>query len=152
MRVVLISQVPQAVQGLAPFLSAAGHEPVALLCSREHAGLEAILADMRAQIEQVGENIKAALEAAGATLADIVKTTTYVTDMDEYFKHQDMRMRYFADPLPTSTFPVPHVNAGSVTVSRTALTSSGYDGSRVGFRGTEDLAEASPPASGSNRS
>ena len=51
---------------------------------------------MRAQIEQVGENIKAALEAAGATLADIVKTTTYVTDMDEYFKHQDMRMRYFA--------------------------------------------------------
>jgi enamine deaminase RidA (YjgF/YER057c/UK114 family) len=59
--------------------------------------------DMRAQIEQVGENIKAALEAAGATLADIVKTTTYVTDMDEYFKHQDMRMRYFAQALPTST-------------------------------------------------
>ena len=59
--------------------------------------------DMRAQIEQVGENIKAALEAAGATLADIVKTTTYVTDMDEYFKHQDMRMRYLGDALPTST-------------------------------------------------
>ena len=59
--------------------------------------------DMRAQIEQVGENIKAALEAAGATLADIVKTTTYVTDMDEYFKHQDVRMRYFAQALPTST-------------------------------------------------
>jgi enamine deaminase RidA (YjgF/YER057c/UK114 family) len=59
--------------------------------------------DMRAQIEQVGENIKAALDAAGATLADVVKTTTYVTDMDEYFKHQDMRMRYFADALPTST-------------------------------------------------
>jgi 2-iminobutanoate/2-iminopropanoate deaminase len=59
--------------------------------------------DMRAQIVQVGENIKAALEAAGATLADIVKTTTYVTDMDEFFKHQDVRMRYFADALPTST-------------------------------------------------
>jgi enamine deaminase RidA (YjgF/YER057c/UK114 family) len=59
--------------------------------------------DMRAQIEQVGENIKAALEAAGATLADIVKTTTYVTDMEAYFKHQDMRMRFFADALPTST-------------------------------------------------
>ncbi|MEA3024912.1 MAG: 2-iminobutanoate/2-iminopropanoate deaminase, partial [Alphaproteobacteria bacterium] len=44
-----------------------------------------------------------ALEAAGATLADIVKTTTYVTDMDEYFRHQDMRMRYFEDALPTST-------------------------------------------------
>ena len=59
--------------------------------------------DMRAQIAQVGENITAALEAAGATLADIVKTTTYVTNMDEYFKHQDVRMRYFANALPTST-------------------------------------------------
>jgi len=59
--------------------------------------------DMRAQIAQVGENIKAALEAAGASLADIVKTTTYVTDMDEYFKHQDVRMRYFGQALPTST-------------------------------------------------
>ena len=36
--------------------------------------------DMRAQMRQVGENIKAALEAAGATLNDIVKTNTYVTD------------------------------------------------------------------------
>ncbi len=59
--------------------------------------------DMRAQIDQVGRNIRDALEAAGATLADIVKTTTYVTDMDEYFRHQDVRMKYFADALPTST-------------------------------------------------
>ena len=59
--------------------------------------------DMRAQIEQVGQNIKDALEAAGATLADVVRTTTYVTDMDEYFKHQDVRMKFFAAALPTST-------------------------------------------------
>jgi 2-iminobutanoate/2-iminopropanoate deaminase len=51
--------------------------------------------DMRAQIQQVGENIKACLEAAGATLADIVKTNTYVTDFEEFSKHGDMRMRYF---------------------------------------------------------
>src|SRR5206468_4070543 len=36
--------------------------------------------DMRAQIRQVGENIKVALAAAGATLADVVKSNTYVTD------------------------------------------------------------------------
>jgi 2-iminobutanoate/2-iminopropanoate deaminase len=51
--------------------------------------------DMRKQIEQVGENIKACLAAAGAGLADIVKTNTYVTDFDEFRKHGDMRMRYF---------------------------------------------------------
>ena len=59
--------------------------------------------DMRAQIRQVGENVKAALAAAGATLADIVKTNTYVTDIDEFFKHVDVRTEYFGDVLPTST-------------------------------------------------
>jgi len=43
--------------------------------------------DMRAQIRQAGENVKTALAAAGATLADIVKTNTYVTDIEEFFKH-----------------------------------------------------------------
>ena len=58
--------------------------------------------DMRAQLRQVGENIKAALAAAGATLGDIVKTNTYVTDIEEFFKHVDVRMEYFG-ALPTST-------------------------------------------------
>jgi enamine deaminase RidA (YjgF/YER057c/UK114 family) len=59
--------------------------------------------DMRAQIQQVGENIKACLEAAGAGLADIVKTNTFVTDYPEFSKHSDMRMRYFGPATPTST-------------------------------------------------
>ena len=59
--------------------------------------------DMRAQIQQVGENIKTCLEAVGATLADIVKTNTYVTDYPEFAKHPDMRMRYFGHATPTST-------------------------------------------------
>jgi 2-iminobutanoate/2-iminopropanoate deaminase len=59
--------------------------------------------DMRAQIQQVGENIKTCLEAAGATLADIVKTNTYVTDYEEFAKHGDMRLHYFGPAMPTST-------------------------------------------------
>jgi enamine deaminase RidA (YjgF/YER057c/UK114 family) len=59
--------------------------------------------DMRAQIERVGENVKLCLEAAGVGLADLVRTTTYVTDIEEFFKYADMRMRYFGPALPTST-------------------------------------------------
>ena len=59
--------------------------------------------DMRAQIEQTGENIKTCLEAAGASLADIVKTSTFVTDFGEFSKHGDMRLRYFGPATPTST-------------------------------------------------
>jgi len=59
--------------------------------------------DMRAQICQVGENLRAALRAAGADLSNLVKTTTYVTDIDEFFKHADVRHEYFGPALPTST-------------------------------------------------
>jgi len=38
MRIVLVSQVPQAVVGISELLRALGHEPVAVLCTREHAG------------------------------------------------------------------------------------------------------------------
>ena len=70
--------------------------------ARDRQGAVVGTGDMRAQIRQVGENVKAALAAAGATLADIVKTNTYVTDIDEFFKHVDVRMEYFG-ALPTST-------------------------------------------------
>lgn len=59
--------------------------------------------DMRAQFRQVGENLKAALAAAGAGLEDIVKTNTYVTDMDAFFTCVDLRDEYFGPGFPTST-------------------------------------------------
>jgi len=31
---------------------------------------------------------------AGASLNDLVKTTTFVTDIDEFFRHADVRMEY----------------------------------------------------------
>ena len=59
--------------------------------------------DMRAQLRQVGENLKASLEAAGATLEDVVKTNTYVTDMEAFFGCMDVRREYFGAAFPTST-------------------------------------------------
>jgi 2-iminobutanoate/2-iminopropanoate deaminase len=59
--------------------------------------------DMRAQIKQVGENLKQGLEAAGVGLDALVKTTTFVTDIDEFFKHVDVRHDYLGVSLPAST-------------------------------------------------
>jgi 2-iminobutanoate/2-iminopropanoate deaminase len=59
--------------------------------------------DMRAQIRQVGENLRIALEAAGVDIKDLVKTTTYVTDIDEFFKYPEVRAEIFGQSLPTST-------------------------------------------------
>jgi 2-iminobutanoate/2-iminopropanoate deaminase len=59
--------------------------------------------DMRAQIRQVCENIKAAVIAAGGTLTDLVKTNTFTTDIEEFRKHWDVRTDYFGPHPPTST-------------------------------------------------
>lgn len=59
--------------------------------------------DMRAQLRQVCENVRMALAAAGARPADVVETTTYVTDMEAYFRHADVRVDFFGPEPPTST-------------------------------------------------
>jgi enamine deaminase RidA (YjgF/YER057c/UK114 family) len=71
--------------------------------SRDREGNIVGRGDMGAQIRQVGENLKAALAACGASLQHLVKTTTYVTDIDEFFKHAALRMEYFGPALPAST-------------------------------------------------
>src|SRR2546423_10651478 len=58
--------------------------------------------DMRAQIRQVCENIGRALRSVGADFADVVKTTTFTTDVDEYNRVADERFKYFQRDLPTS--------------------------------------------------
>ncbi len=59
--------------------------------------------DMRAQIQRVCECIRAGLEAVGADFGDVVRTVTYTTDVEEYFRCQDVRFEYFTHPAPTST-------------------------------------------------
>ncbi|MBI2304029.1 MAG: RidA family protein [Chloroflexi bacterium] len=62
--------------------------------------------DVAAQAVQAFENLKAVLEAAGASLSDVVKTTTYVVNRDDRVKISEVRRRYFGDALPPSTFIV----------------------------------------------
>lgn len=59
--------------------------------------------DMRAQIEQVGKNLQTALKAVGLDLNDVVKTTTFTTQIDEFFKHTEARQEAFGMALPAST-------------------------------------------------
>jgi enamine deaminase RidA (YjgF/YER057c/UK114 family) len=59
--------------------------------------------DIRAQTEQCLKNIERCLAQLGGTLADVVQVTVFVRDMTELAAIHDVRLRYFNDPLPTST-------------------------------------------------
>lgn len=71
--------------------------------ARDPAGNLVGRGDMRAQMRQVYRNIAAALEAAGGTFENVVRTTTYVTSLDEYFKAIDVRWEFMKGDPPTST-------------------------------------------------
>ena len=53
-----------------------------------------LVAEREAQIVQAFENLKAVLEAAGGTLADIVDVTTFHTDMRDLPLFMEVRDRY----------------------------------------------------------
>ena len=98
----------RVMEGKAMFPHAVSVEGKRLICvsgqlAWDKDGNAVGVGDMRAQFRQVGENIKAALAAAGAGLEDIVKTNTYVTDMDAFFRCVDIRHEYFGPGFPTST-------------------------------------------------
>lgn len=60
--------------------------------------------EIAAQTEQVFQNLRAVVEEAGGTMADIVSTTTYLTDVTHAPVVNEARARHFSgDVLPTHT-------------------------------------------------
>jgi 2-iminobutanoate/2-iminopropanoate deaminase len=59
--------------------------------------------DVVAQARQVFRNIEAVLAAAGATFADVVKVTVYLTNIDERPKINPVRQEFFGEVRPAST-------------------------------------------------
>lgn len=63
--------------------------------------------DIEAQVVQVLENVKGILAEGGATLDDVVKTVTYLTDASFRVPFQRIRKQYFKPPnLPASAVVV----------------------------------------------
>jgi enamine deaminase RidA (YjgF/YER057c/UK114 family) len=78
--------------------------------ARDEAGNLVGKGDLKAQIEQVGKNVGACLNAGGATIKDVIFTINYVTQLAEFDKYADLRQHYFGPPSPTSaTVAVPQL-------------------------------------------
>lgn len=59
--------------------------------------------DIEAQTRQALENMRAILEAAGATFDDIVNVKVYLTDMKNFEGVHKVRAEYFMKEPPSST-------------------------------------------------
>ena len=56
--------------------------------------------DIAAQTERVIENLKAVLAACGSSLGQVVKTTVFVKDMNDFVKMNEVYGRYFSENSP----------------------------------------------------
>ena len=73
------------------------------MTARRADGTIAGVGDIGVQTEQVCQNLKAAVEAAGGTLDDICRVDVYVRNMEHFEQIHAVRRRYFRPPLPAST-------------------------------------------------
>ena len=62
--------------------------------------MELVTGDMRVQIGQVFDNLKAVAEAAGGTLADLVKLNVYLTDLAHFPLVNEVMANYIPEPYP----------------------------------------------------
>jgi 2-iminobutanoate/2-iminopropanoate deaminase len=101
-----ISHYAHAVRANGPLLFVSGVVPV------DEAGRLVGGADVVAQARAVFRNLEAVLAAGGATFADVVKVTLFLTDVDDRPRINPVRQEVFGTARPASTL---------VEVSRLAI-------------------------------
>ena len=62
--------------------------------------MEVVEGDFAARARQVFANLRAVLSSANASLADVVKTTVFLADMDDYAAMNEIYMEEFGDHRP----------------------------------------------------
>lgn len=73
------------------------------MTARTRDGTIAGIGDIEAQTRQVCENLKAAAEAAGGSLNDVVRVDVHVRDIEHFPIIHKVRREYFKEPVPAST-------------------------------------------------
>src|SRR5262245_8460977 len=64
---------------------------------------ELVAGGVQEQTERVFENLTAVLAGAGCTLADVVKTTVFLVDMQDFQAMNEVYARHFSGAFPART-------------------------------------------------
>jgi len=87
------------------------------MTARDAAGEMIGVGDFEAQCVQVYENMRACLEAAGGTLADVISLRILITDRAHRLPHRAVCRRYFPGPdFPCSTLLIVELGSPELLV------------------------------------
>ena len=59
-----------------------------------------VTSDLAAETRRVFENLAAVLKAGGRSFADVVRTTVYLADMNDFAAMNEVYGQYFSEPFP----------------------------------------------------
>lgn len=76
------------------FLFASGQIPI------DPASGELVAGSSAEQARQVLKNLQAVVEAGGAQMRDVVKTTVYLTDLSDFAEVNEVYGEFFSEPYP----------------------------------------------------
>jgi len=99
-KVVATEEAPKAI---GPYSQAIVHNGLAWLSGQiplDPATGKVVEGDIAIQTARVLDNLSAVLEACGASLENVVKTTVYIKDMGEFARMNEVYGRYFAANPP----------------------------------------------------
>jgi 2-iminobutanoate/2-iminopropanoate deaminase len=84
---------------------------------------ELVAGGVVAEAQRVIRNLEAVLDAAGCTLADVVKTTCFLADINDFATFNEVYAGFWPDPPPArSTFQVAALPKGArVEIEATAV-------------------------------
>jgi len=92
-----------APKAVGPYSQAVVHAGIAYLSGQiplDPSTGQIVDGDIAAQTERVLLNLKAVLEAAGASLDSVLKTSVFLRDMSDFPKMNEVYARYFPAPYP----------------------------------------------------
>jgi 2-iminobutanoate/2-iminopropanoate deaminase len=94
---------PDAPRAIGPYSSALRAGPLLFISGQvpfDPATGAMVGSDIAAQTRRVLDNIGALLKAGGLTHADVVRTTVFLADMDDFTAMNDVYRTYFSEPYP----------------------------------------------------
>ncbi len=98
--IITTDQAPQAIGTYSQAVKVGNTVYLSGQIPLEPATMQLLEGDMRSQIVRVFENLKAIAIAAGGSLADIVKLTVYLTDLNHFPLVNEVMAAYFKEPYP----------------------------------------------------
>lgn len=102
-----MKQIVTSPDPYAPFALSQGMRVGSLVFISGQAGYEddghIVEGGFVAQGEQAFANLSRALQAAGSSLADVVKVTIFITNMNDFQAVIDLRRKFFSQPYPADS-------------------------------------------------